>query len=401
MRLLVASEAHFVAAPDGSIYAQGAEDYGFWSSYLDSFDEVGVLARMMSGPAQAGASRADGPGVRFHELHNYCGPWEYLGRLARLRPQARQALNRYMRGDALLLRAPGAIAYLAWNEIQRSNPRKPYAVEVLGDPWESLAGSAGVWSGVARRWSRNFLRRICRYSSATCYVTRSCLQERYPGQGMIFSCSDVRLRRPAGEAELKQRRRRAEQAASGERPWEIGFIGSLERLYKAPDVHLHAIRICLDRGIDLRFSAACEGRNRRSLERLAAGLGISSKVRFLGALPPGPAIDNFLDGIDLFVIGSRTEGLPRALVEAMARGCPAVGSTAGGIPELLPTSELVEPGRAAPLAGKIAEVLRDPARLAVMSRRNRAVSESFSLESLGPVRREFLNQVRRLTAEFA
>ena len=42
-----------------------------------------------------------------------------------------------------------------------------------------------------------------------------------------------------------------------------------------------------------------------------------------------------MDTLDLYIQPSNTEGLPRALIEAMSRGCPCVGSDAGGIPELL------------------------------------------------------------------
>ena len=128
---------------------------------------------------------------------------------------------------------------------------------------------------------------------------------------------------------------------------------------------------------------------------VARRLGLGESVRFLGAVPPGPPVEQFLDGIDLFVLVSHTEGLPRALVEAMARGCPAIGSHVGGIPELLEPEDLVRPGDFEQLAAKIMEVLREPGRLCSMAGRNHSKAHYFSPEQLQATRREFFEEVRR------
>ena len=79
----------------------------------------------------------------------------------------------------------------------------------------------------------------------------------------------------------------------------------------------------------------------------------------------------WLDGLDIYIQPSFQEGLPRALVEAMSRGLPALGSSVGGIPELLPSYCLHEPGD----SSKLAELLTDvtsasPQRLIEMGTRN-------------------------------
>ena len=104
-----------------------------------------------------------------------------------------------------------------------------------------------------------------------------------------------------------------------------------------------------------------------------------------------------LDSADLFVLPSRTEGLPRALVEAMARALPCIGSAVGGIPELLDASDLVPAGDSAALAAKIQEVLRDPLRMEKMSRRNLAGAQEFVDSVLAERRRRFYQHVRDYT----
>ena len=67
---------------------------------------------------------------------------------------------------------------------------------------------------------------------------------------------------------------------------------------------------------------------------IAKKYGVSDKIKFLGPISPGE-IFQYLDNIDIYIQPSKTEGLPRALVEAMSRGCPSLGSRTGGIPQLL------------------------------------------------------------------
>jgi glycosyltransferase involved in cell wall biosynthesis len=66
---------------------------------------------------------------------------------------------------------------------------------------------------------------------------------------------------------------------------------------------------------------------------------------------------------DVFVLPSRSEGLPRAMIEAMAMGLVCVGSRVGGVTELLDDDLLVPPGDAVALADRLAGLLAAPERL--------------------------------------
>ncbi|MEM7587711.1 MAG: glycosyltransferase, partial [Acidobacteriota bacterium] len=103
-----------------------------------------------------------------------------------------------------------------------------------------------------------------------------------------------------------------------------------------------------------------------------------------------------LDQAHLFLLPSHSEGLPRSLVEAMARALPCIASPAGGIPSLLAPEDLVPAGDAAGLAAKILDVVRDPNRLSAMSRRNLETVQAFEASHLTRRRAPFLAEVRRL-----
>jgi glycosyltransferase involved in cell wall biosynthesis len=107
-----------------------------------------------------------------------------------------------------------------------------------------------------------------------------------------------------------------------------------------------------------------------------------------------------LDRSSLFVLPSRTEGLPRAMLEAMARGLACVGSTVGGIPELLAAEDLVPAGDSAALARRIVEVSRDPRRMERMAARNRQKALEYREEVLGPRRTAFYRHIADTTREW-
>jgi glycosyltransferase involved in cell wall biosynthesis len=93
---------------------------------------------------------------------------------------------------------------------------------------------------------------------------------------------------------------------------------------------------------------------------LADNAGVSGRLRFLGRRPD--AID-FIAAADVFVDPADFEGLPVAVLEAMALARPVVATAVGGVPGLVHDGEtglLVPPGDPAALAAAVARVLDDP-----------------------------------------
>jgi len=112
-------------------------------------------------------------------------------------------------------------------------------------------------------------------------------------------------------------------------------------------------------------------------------------VRFLGRLGRDDLF-SWLDTIDVYAQPSRTEGLPRALVEALSRGVPSIGADTGGIPELLPARNLFPVGDDAALAATITKLLDGDIRVEVA--RGVATSRRFRSDVLNERRNQFLQE---------
>jgi colanic acid/amylovoran biosynthesis glycosyltransferase len=169
---------------------------------------------------------------------------------------------------------------------------------------------------------------------------------------------------------------------------EAGFrIISVCRLVEKKGIE-HALRAlgALPRrrpGLAWSYEVVGDGPLRAPLEALAHACGIADRVRFLGPLPHG-VVKERLGGADAFLLPSVTgrdgdmEGVPVALMEAMAAGLPVVSSFHGGIPELVEhrVSGLLAPERDAEALGHHLEWLADdPEGCVRMARAARATIE--------------------------
>ena len=111
---------------------------------------------------------------------------------------------------------------------------------------------------------------------------------------------------------------------------------------KRIDILIRAVKICLERGYNIKFSIAGHGNLRYELENLATSLNISQNVRFLGRVDAAemPQVYQFND---LFVMSSAHEGMSNAMLEAMATGLPIITTHCEGVDELISDNGIISP----------------------------------------------------------
>ncbi|MEU8022938.1 glycosyltransferase family 4 protein [Micromonospora haikouensis] len=391
--MVVTSEARFQRTPDGAIWTPDGPDYCFWSRYLSVFEQVRVVARTMdTARVKETARRVDGVGVEVWPVPHYVGPWQFLA--------VRRAVAEIVRGaadddDGVILRVPSAIGSML--ATRRDRRGLPYALEVVADPYDIFSPGAlkhPLRPLLRRRFTRR-LRRECATAVAVSYVTQAHLQARYPASPAVptVAASSIDLQATA----FVPQPRAVTGPANGE--WNLITVATMDQLYKGIDTLVKAMTRLATMGCPVRLTHIGAGRFQSHLDELARRSGVANRVTFHGWCPPGRLLHQQLDAGDLFIMPSRTEGLPRALVEAMARALPALGTRVGGIPELLAPEDLVQPGDPLALAVAIADMLADPARMTAASARNLARARGFSTTELTPRRTAFYREVRRAVTQ--
>jgi len=147
-------------------------------------------------------------------------------------------------------------------------------------------------------------------------------------------------------------------------------IGSLGRLVekKGMDKLIRAISILIQNGYQLRLEIVGSGPLENELKSLCEDLRITSHVIFHGAID-NSKVPIWLNKIDIFVLACQIDssgdmdGIPVALMEAMAHGVPVISTKLSGIPELIihnKTGLLAEPGSASSMAKRIKEMIDNP-----------------------------------------
>jgi radical SAM protein with 4Fe4S-binding SPASM domain len=201
-----------------------------------------------------------------------------------------------------------------------------------------------------------------------------------------------------------------DRAAARER-WQIPsgawVVVCLARLHpqKGQDNLLLAAREVLKKRPECLFLFAGDGEDRGRLERLANHLGLQKVVRFLG---PVDDVPDLLAASDVLCQPSLTEGLPNAVMEAMAMALPIVATNVGGLPDAVEDGRsgiLVRPHDIRALSKSLAELMPECARELGRGARARVVRE-FDFEvcthkllvSLESELNEFRRQPRRVKA---
>lgn len=141
----------------------------------------------------------------------------------------------------------------------------------------------------------------------------------------------------------------------------IMAAGALTPL-KGHEVLLRALgQLAID-GWRFELLLAGEGPERPRLQKLAAELKITEKVRFLGAIDNVPKL---AATVHLLVHPSKSEGSSNTILEAMAEGLPVVATDVGGTPEIISHNEtglLVPPDQPFLLASAIRDLMANPAK---------------------------------------
>lgn len=131
-------------------------------------------------------------------------------------------------------------------------------------------------------------------------------------------------------------------------------------------------------GVDFSCTLIGDGPERRALEALCQRLGIANRMRFLGSMPHTETLAEVARA-DVFVLASFAEGLPVALMEAMALAVPCISTTIAAIPELIHNGEnglLVPPANPEALSAALRLLAKDAELRRLLGQKARSTVES-------------------------
>ncbi len=397
MNVLVVADGHYYVTPDGAVYADSVYDYNFYARYLQAFDHVYAAIRAVPvDEVPKGKKISSGEGVSFLLLPNYRGPIQYVKKYFQIRRVVKSYCKQF---DCAIFRIPAATSNIFCRQFARLG--KPFAVEVVTDPWENFGPRSGgnrlvMWL-VRRSWT-NLVRKMCANATGASYVTQNYLQQKYPprsvedGGAFTASYSSVEIDdRAFGEPR---------KWAMGQKTFCISHVANYFSGYGKGHITLmNALKIVRDKGFDVQLIFVGDGPKRQEFEEYAKSLGISEVTNFVGRLANGSEVKNVIRSTDIFILPTFAEGLPRVLLEAMSEGLPCLSSPVCGIPEILTKEFLFDFDDSKGFADGIIRFVESPSLMEKESERNIQIAKEFASSILNERRANFYGSLRKIAEQ--
>ena len=384
MKLYFITDARFYKTSENNLYSgEVSFNDNLWERYLKSFEEVVIIARVFD---------SDKDNILESNLITKAKilpifPFDNVTTFFLKHKVIYNTLLSYLKKEraSVIIRGAGSLGSLASKACVKN--KIPYGIEVVGDPYDVFA--KGVIKHPLRILMRSFFtyaqKRAVENADAVIYVTKYALQKRYPAKPNSFStfASDVFINT---DLSILPRYKNINTSL------KLISIGSLEQMYKAPDIAILAVAKLLSLNYDVTLTWLGDGKYMQDMKNQAKELNIEDRVFFKGSVSASEVLKELNDS-DIFILLSRTEGLPRALVEAMSLGLPCVGTNIGGIPELIKSEYLVEVNNVDDICLKIKSIADNSIAYNALSAYNIDLPKEYSFDNLERKRLEFYDYI--------
>lgn len=373
---------HSFYLDDGEVYSGGSFPTSLWRNYTKYFDKVTVYARLSENPkTKVVKSSLESGKVTFELTDNYSSIQKLLSNFNSIKNELKEKIDKT---DLTIVRLPSILGYIAGYICVKKG--KPFVVEQVGSSKENYITNGAIKGKVIAPFAENLNRYIVKKAPYVYYVTKNKLQNDYPTEGLKTSISDVIIKEIINSEDIDYNRFRSEK-------FKIGLIGGFDVSYKGQDVLLKAVSL-LDENIKQNIELYFVGVGQYDwLLKMANSLGLSDNIKFIGPKKSGKEIFHFLSTLSLYTQPSYTEGMPRGMLEAMSMGCPVLGSTAGGIADVVEDDFLHEPGDFEKISHQIEKLYSDRELLIGESKRSIQIVEPYLKVNLDIKRRKFYSEI--------
>lgn len=355
---IVFAHDHKFRKINGKIYSPGGLPNDVFSRYTDVFGEVTVIARII---------REKNENPKYSQITN-----------SQVKICEKAVLKEAVaKSDGVIARLPSVIGALAVREARRQ--KKPYLVEAVGCAWDAY-WNYGVKGKLVAPLAFLLMRSQVKKAPFVIYVTNQFLQKRYPTNGKQANCSNVNIQKTDTEV-FEKRIGRIKQNVS---PIIIGTTAAIDVPYKGQRFVVEALKIEKEKGNTQYEYQMVGGGDGSIIAEYAKEADVEEQVVVLGSMPHEQVL-SWLDNIDIYIQPSLQEGLPRALIEAMSRGLPCIGTNAGGTGELLEKQYLINTGKKNLIPANMArtiEIISDPAEMKKQAERNFKEANTYYIDTI-------------------
>lgn len=377
----------YIYLSEGKYYAASSERLDFLKRYIRVFDEIRLALRCIE-ETELKPQRAliDDPRIEVFPIPIFHGPKEYALSYFKIG----EILRKVTEGcNAAVLRLPSTIAQRAYKQIVKAGI--PYATEIVFDANDGKETASNVlekflWGKIDRQ-----MRKICYKADGVSCVTEKYLQKRY------FSKKTGHFESHYSTLALNKSFFSSPRSFPEHSPLTIAHVDLQIGLHsrKGTDIIIQALEKLKSKGIivNVMFAGDDWDNSTEAILSYAKKHNVDGQVQCVGFLTRDK-LDSFLNDSDLFVLPTKAEGLPRVIIEAIAKGLPTITTPASGNPELIPAKYLVDFYDVDGLAERIETLITSKEAYEETSRVNFEHSLQYEASILEERRDKFYNNLR-------
>lgn len=387
MAKLLMSCDDYVYCYQGKYYARTQEKYDFYQRYLRVFDRLRLVTRCVY-EDNLGKSRVllDDSRIEYIPMPLFSGPLQYAKKYLSIG----KALKHITDGcDAAIVRLPSTIAQRVCDRVKKSGI--PYATELVFDAKDAYESAASIverllWKVIHRQMIDD-----CEKAEGVSCVTERYMQQHYTSkkENAFFShYSSITLYDSFFTDQRKYPSKDVFKIAHV--CTQVQFNGR-----KGYNEIIDALKILKGRGVkvEVNFAGPDYHNGIALLTDYAKKQGVGDMVNFVGGVTR-EQLSSYLEDSDLYVMPTWAEGLPRVIIEAMAKGLPCITTPVSGNPELVSEHFLVDYHDVEMLADRIEELVTNKEMYEATSKENFARSRKYETTVLEKRRDEFYTQLK-------
>ena len=278
--------------------------------------------------------------------------------------------------------------------------KKPYMIQITGDLWTSYKDHPNM---IKRYYGAHILFRLVKSAIRDCkfglYVSEKYLPSMYPIDGL--QCGVTNSVIPEIPSNILNERIKKIDGYTLDETMKIGLVGAYKGNRKGIDTAIKALSLINDIPIELHILANGVEEDRLYWKQFAQKHHFDNKLFFDS---PVSGVDKVLEWnthMDLIILPSRSEGLPRCIVESISMACPCIVSNVCGLPELVSEEWIHAPEDFHKLSELVKRMLGDKNAMREAAMTNFEHSKNYTFENLRTKRNQFLTQFREYAMKFS
>lgn len=389
MAKLLMSCDDYVYEYKGRYFARTQEKFDFYQRYLRVFDMLRLVTRCVHEDT-LGKTRVplDDVRIEFVPMPFFSGPLQYAKAYFKIGKKLKGLINGC---DAAILRLPSTIAQRVCKKVMKSGV--PYATELVFDANDAMDSASNPLERILWRIINSQMINACNHANGVACVTEHYLQKHYTSQrqdAFFGHYSSLALDKSFYTAPRKYPQGKVFSIAHV--CTQVQFNGR-----KGYNEVVEAVSKLKERGVDVivDFAGPDYHDGIRKLSGLAQSLGVSDRVNFIGGVNR-MQLSDYLEKSDIYVMPTWAEGLPRVIIEAMAKGLPCITTPVSGNPELVDEHFLVNYYDVETLADRIEELVKNTALYEQTSQINFERSKQYEASILEARRDVFYTKLYQL-----